>query len=397
MHAETRVILVNRVYWPSASATAQLLADLAEGLAARGWNVHVVASGEASTRHNGVTVHRTGTPEQHGGLLSRALNHRRFLRAARRQLAALVQPGDTVVALTDPPMLGAMAAEAAAAQDARVIHWIQDIYPEIAAAHFGPLAGVLLSVLKWRRDRAWRNAAACVTLGEAMAQVVSARGVEPSRLMVIPNWAPRELHEPPTAEAVAERRRRWGCAGKFVVAYSGNLGRVHEFSTLLDAAARLADDPAIAFLFIGQGPRFAEVAADVQRRGLGNVRLLPPEPRSGLAAALAAADVHCVTLRPAYARLVYPSKLAGALAAGRPVVFVGSPDGDIARLLRARDCGASFPPGAADALAETLRQWRAAPGPAAQRGTRARAAYLELLTSEAALTRWETVLRTAHE
>jgi len=69
--APPRVILVNRVYWPSTAATAQLLTDLAEGLAAQGWDIHVIAAGEASTRHNGVTLHRTGCSYRHGGLISR--------------------------------------------------------------------------------------------------------------------------------------------------------------------------------------------------------------------------------------------------------------------------------------------------------------------------------------
>src|SRR4051812_24956868 len=128
---ERRVIFVNRVYWPSTSATAQLLTDLAEGLVSQGWDVHVVTAGGTSAQQNGVAIHRTRTPGKHGGLVSRALNHRSFLRAARKELDALLQPGDVVVALTDPPTLGAMVAASAGAHGARVIQWIQDIYPEI--------------------------------------------------------------------------------------------------------------------------------------------------------------------------------------------------------------------------------------------------------------------------
>ena len=102
---DTRIIFVNRVYWPSTLATAQLLTDLAEGLASRSWSVHVIAAGEASTRQKGVTIHRTGTAEKQGGLVARALSHRRFLRAARWKLATLVRPGDLVVPMTDPPLL----------------------------------------------------------------------------------------------------------------------------------------------------------------------------------------------------------------------------------------------------------------------------------------------------
>lgn len=392
---EPRIIFVNRVYWPSTAATAQLLTDLAEGLVPRlrDWTVHVIAAGEASTRQNGVTIHRTGTSEQHGGLVSRALNHRRFLRAARRQLAALVRPGDVVVAMTDPPMLGAALTREAVARGASVVHWVQDIYPEIAAVHFGPVAGFFLSPLKAARDSAWHAAAACVTLGEDMAGFIAGRGIPAGRVTLIPNWAPRELQAPADPAAIAARRAHWGLAGKFVVAYSGNLGRVHEFATILQAAELLRSNPAIVFLFIGQGARFDEIRTTARDRGLANIRLLPPEPRENLAASLAAADAQLVTLRPAYGALVYPSKLAGALAAGRPVLFVGPPAGDIARLLQRDECGAALAPGDAAGLAEAITRWQADAALRARLGGNARAAYERQFTGDTALARWEEVLK----
>ena len=41
---QTRVLFINRFYWPDEAATAQLLTDLAEGLAARGHRIAVIAS-----------------------------------------------------------------------------------------------------------------------------------------------------------------------------------------------------------------------------------------------------------------------------------------------------------------------------------------------------------------
>ena len=390
-----RVIFVNRVYWPSTAATAQLLTDLAEGLVPRlrDWTVHVVVAGKTSTRQNGVTIHRTGTPEQHDGLLSRALNHRRFLRTAQGQLALLVRPGDIVVPMTDPPLLGATVARAATARGAKVVPWIQDIYPEIASVHFGALAEFFLAPLKTTRDSAWRAASTCVTLGEDMARTVASRGVPTSRLAVIPNWAPRELQVPAAPAAIEAQRQQWGLGGKFVVVYSGNLGRVHEFATILQAAEQLRDNPAIILLFIGQGARFEEVRAAARDRGLGNIRLLPPESRENLAASLAAADVHLVTLRPEYSALVYPSKLAGALAAGRPVLFVGPPDGDIARLLQQDGCGTALVPGDATGLVSVITCWQADAALRTRLGANARAAYTRHFTFAAALTRWEELLR----
>ena len=391
--AEAKIIFINRVYWPSTAATAQLLTDLAEGLAALGWPVHVIATGESADRHNGVTIHRTGPGERHEGMLSRAFNYHRFQGAARKQLTTLARPGDIVVPMTDPPMLGATIARHAIAQGARVIHWIQDIYPEIAAVHFGPLAAFSLTPLKISRNSAWRSASACVALGDDMTQTLVRQGVAANRIALIPNWAPRELHTPADRTAIQECRSRWGLMDKFVVAYSGNLGRVHEFATVLQAAGQLRDNPAVVFLFIGTGARFDEVRAAVNQRGLVNIQLLPPEPRATLAASLAAADAQLVTLRSEYSALVYPSKLAGVLAAGRPVLFVGPRDGDIARLLQREDCGASLAPGDATGLAGVITRWQADAALLTRLGRNAREVYVREFTYAATLARWNEVLR----
>lgn len=389
-----RVIFVNRVYWPSTEATAQLLTDLAESLAARGWDIHVIAAGhDATPDRHGVTLHRTGAGERHGGLVSRALNFRRFQAAARERLAAVARRGDVVVAMTDPPLLASHLAPIARRLSLPLVCWIQDIYPEIAAVHFGPLAGWLAAPLRRRRDATWQEAAACVTLGEDMRRTVLDRGTPADRVHLIANWAPRELHRPPPAADVAARRAAWGAADEFVVGYSGNLGRVHEFATVLEAATLLKDVPGILFALVGRGPRFEEVARAARARGLRRVRLLPPEPRERLPAALAAADAHLVTLQPAYAPLVYPSKLAGVLAAARPVLHVGPPDGDIARLLRQEACGASFAPGEARALADTIARWHAHPAQRAELGTRARAVYERDFQADAAVTGWDSLLQ----
>ncbi len=388
-----RVIFVNRVTWPSTAATAQLLTDLAEGLAAQGWDVHVIAAGEASTRQNGVTIHRTGGHDRHDGLVSRLVNDGRFRRAAQHQLVTLVQPGDVVVAMTDPPMLGATLAGVVARRGAKLVHWAQDIYPEILSAHLGAWAHLPLLPLRARRDAAWRDAAACLTLGADMQQTLLDRGVPAERALILPNWAPRELAQPAPPAAIAARRAAWGVADKFVVAYSGNLGRVHEFDAVIDAATRLRDRSDIAFVFIGTGARFEEVRTAVTAHRLVNVRLLPPEPRETLAASLAAADAHLVTLKPAFACLVYPSKLAGVLAAGRPALFVGPPGGDIARLLAQEQCGASFHPAGGEKLATTITLWRSNPTLCRELGHRARLAYEKNFSFADLLGRWESTLR----
>ena len=387
-----RVIFVNRVYQPSQAATAQLLTDLAESLAARSWPVLVIAAGEPSGPLNGVTILRTGPGEQPTGLFSRLVNNWRFIRAARRQLAGLLQPGDIVVLLSDPPLMAVSLARTVLTRGARLLHWIQDIYPEIVTAHAGAWTALPLTPLRLKRDAAWRAAEMCVTLGEQMARTLTCNGIAASQVALVPNWAPRELQAIAPAAAVAAQRGQWGLGDKFIVAYSGNLGRVHEFDTVLGAAEILQSHPDIVFLVIGTGPRLAGIRAGARKKKLTNLRFLPAEPRANLAVALTAADVQLVTLQPAFAGLVYPSKLAGALAAGRPVLFVGPPDGEIARFLRQEACGAAVAPAEAARLAETLLRWQADPGLRLQLQHGARVAYEKHFTLQGAVHQWEAIL-----
>lgn len=387
-----RVIFINRVYWPSLAATAQLLTDLAEGLSSRGWPVHVIAAGNEAGEHQGVTIHRTGEGDQHGGLISRARNYLRFIRQVRAELRTLLQPGDIVVVMTDPPLLGAAVTAVATKCGARVIHWIQDIYPEIVSEHVGFAARVAMFPLRLKRDSAWRNSAVCVTLGETMARLIANHGVDRTRVAIVPNWAPRELQTRIDPAELAAQRIAWGLNDKFIIAYSGNLGRVHEFAAVIEAAAILRTHPEFVFLFLGTGARRKEVQSAIDARQLPNVRLLPAAPRTALSASLGAADVQLVTLKPEFAALVYPSKLAGLLAAGRPVIFVGPPEGEIAALLQKAGCGASFAPDNGASLADTLTQWQADSKQRTDLSHHARSAYEKYFNYESALTQWEQIL-----
>lgn len=385
-----RVVFVNRVYRPAEAATAQLLADLAETLAAGGWPVRVVATGERDERIAGVAVDRVGPTRPHAGLFSQGANYRAFLSGVRRRLDDLLQPGDVVVAMTDPPLLSVAVQAAADARGARAVHWIQDIYPEVLSAHIGRWLSPFLLLMRGRRDRAWLRGAACVPVSADMAGLVAQRGVAPGRIQVIPNWAPSELERVPDDTAVRAQRAAWGVTDRFVVAYSGNHGRVHEFDTALAAAGRLRHRSEIVFLFIGDGPRATEVRSAMVRRQLPNVRFLPPQPRAALATTLAAADAHLVTLRPEFGRLVSPSKLAGVFAAGRPVLFVG-PEGSAAASVRA-GTGAAFAPGDDVGVAATIVSWQADRAARVRLGDAARAAYLRDFTLAGAVARWESLL-----
>jgi colanic acid biosynthesis glycosyl transferase WcaI len=390
------LIFINRFYWPDEPATAQLLTDLAEGLAATGEHVTVITShnGRADLpgdeRHQGVHIRRVrSTRWGRKNLAGRTLDFMAFSLGALVQLARLARPGDTVVVMTDPPLLAIWATALARWRGARVVHWVQDIYPELAMALTG---AKWLRILRPLRDRAWRRAVACVVPGDDMAAYLAGRRVE--KVAVIPNWAPAGLTamQPGAADAL---RDAWGLRGKFVAAYSGNLGRVHDLMPLLDTAATLLAETDIIFVFIGDGAQRAALETAAQKRRLNNIRFFPAQPRTQLAETLALGDVHFVTLRPGCEPLVFPSKLHGIAAVGRPVLFVGPRDCALARLVAGRGMGAVFAREETTLLAEAIRSL---PGDVARQRTWGEAAekfHRETGGVERAIADWRKLLHTA--
>ncbi len=337
----TRIVFVNRFYWPQTPATGQLLTDLAEGLAQSGWTVTVITGGgpdtaAQETRH-GVEIVRVPGFEHGTSAASKLAAFVRFGSGALVAALRRVRRNDIVVCLTDPPLLGVGIALTAGWRGARLIHWAHDIYPEVAVAVSGHRGFNLLRPL---RNLAWRSAERVVTLGPRMAALVEAGGVAPARVRTVPNWAPAGLAPRPLHDgAVADLRRQWGLEGRRVVAYSGNLGRVHDLDSILRVADALRAERDIAFVFIGAGAQGAKLQQRVAAAGLPNVSFQPAQPRAQLAVSLSVADVHLVTLKPGCEAVVYPSKLYGIAAVGRPVVFLGPVDSDIAATVRDRGLG----------------------------------------------------------
>ena len=394
-----KVVFFNRFFLPDASATSQVLSDLALHLAASGHEVHVVTSrvpgGEAREEEIGaVSVHRVAhaIPGPHG-LARRALAYAGYYRGARRIAKRMVTPGDVVVLKTDPPLLSAAIAPIAVERGARVITWLQDLFPEIAQEYgIVGMRGLLGATLRRARDRSLERSDAVVVISKGMADRVTSLGcVDRTRLHVIHNWADGRAIVP--VEGAANRLRRdWGLDGKFVVAYSGNLGRVHEFDTMLGAAALLREQRDVQFIVIGRGPRLAGVQVRVRRDALANVRFEPAQERRALASSLGVADVHLSILRPEFEGLVHPSKLYGILAAGRPMIFIGSVTGETARILRETGSGVAIPTGDARALADAIVRMKDDARGRTAMGASARKAFEAAYDMPIALAKWREVL-----
>ena len=307
-------------------------------------------------------------------------------------LLRILQRGDILVVKTDPPLLSLLAAPIAATKGIAFINWQQDVFPEVASLlGANPFPRWLNDCLSWARDSSLRSAAMNVAIGTRMREYFAQRGIPESKLCVIENWADAEAIRPKPA-ALSTLRARLGLIDRFVICYSGNLGRAHEFETLLGAAKMLGSDKRFAFLMIGGGAKMGELKQAVATLGLNNFLFLAYQPRESLEDSLAASDVHIVSLIPALEGFILPSKLYGILAAGRPVIFIGDPDGDTSRVIDRARCGRKVAVGDSSALAELLSDLATRPEVCSLMGSHAREEFCENFGLARAVRRWRQVI-----
>lgn len=332
-----RVLFLNQYFPPDPAPTGILFRELADDLASHGHSVDFVDAG---------LDYRAA--QKKGGRMKRELASLwRMLREGKAR-----QRADVVISGTSPPLLAVIADRVARAHRARHFHWAMDVYPEIAVALGEIKSGSLIAKgTAWASGRAYRRAAKIVALDADMAALFRGHGVEAE---IIRPWVFKSVlaritpPEPP--------------AGEWTWIYSGNLGRAHEWETLLNAQALLeARGCDATLLFQGGGPSWPLAQARAQQLGLRRCRWSDYVPEDEIRTSLLARHALVVTQLPAVQGQLWPSKLGLVMTLPRPILFVGPINGSIAQELSQFPHATSIAPGEAEAVAAWITSIRQSP------------------------------------
>jgi glycosyltransferase involved in cell wall biosynthesis len=231
---------------------------------------------------------------------------------------------------------------------------IQDLWPQtVTSSGFleGGSVGRAERVLHRFCDHVYARADTVAVTSPGMAELVTARGVDRSKIDLVPNWADEKSFRPVPADPALATSL--GLSRPFTVMYAGNFGEMQALETVLDAAQLLRDRRDVGFALVGAGVAETRLREQAKRLGLGNVTFVPPQPFSRMSEVLALGDVQLVSLKDVpLLRSTLPSKLQANLAAGRPVI--GAVAGDAARVVHESGAGLAVAPGDSDALATAI-------------------------------------------
>ena len=363
-----RILIVCQWFPPEYAPIGVMLKELTQDLAARGHRVSVVTGFPnhpdgvvhpgyrkrlfAVERMDGFTVVRCWlytSPRRTA--LHRILNYCSF--ALTASLAAWkLTPCDALLMVSPPLTNGLLAVALRRLRGQRYVFNVQDIYPD-AAVTAGLLTNrALIGLLRGLERAVYRNADRIAVISEGFQRNLAAKGVPARKIAVIYNWLDaREIAPQPRDNPFA---RGQGLTGRFVVLYSGTIGIISGAEIMLRCARRLAGQPDIVFLFVGEGAVKETIIQQATALGLTNMRFLPFQPRELLSQVQSTADVSVVTLLPGQGLTSVPSKVLGYMAAARPVLASVDAESDTRLFVERADCGLWTPPDDHGALADAI-------------------------------------------
>ena len=402
-----RLALLYHYMHPDDVVSARHFDDLGQGLAARGWEVTAYPSNRSChdparayplrDQLGPVRLRRVWRPAWRQARGAGRVANAAWLVGAWAGLGLLRgrRAPDAVVVGTDPLLAVAVAPvlRRLRGRSLAIAHWVFDAYPEAAVAD-GLLApgGTTEAAARRVVGAGYRACDLVVDLGPCMRALLAAYD-HGARAETIAPWALVEPAQPPRPDPET-RRALFGEGARLGVLYAGNLGRAHDLTGLLAVARRLCAD-GLALCVAVREHAHAQV-----RAALGpddtNVRLVGFCDEATLERRLAAADVHAVSLRPAWTGTVVPSKCFASLAIGRPLLFDGDPAATPGRLALEHDVGwvtCASAPARTEAAVAGLRALARGERSLDDLWGRSHALYRDRFARELALDRWDRALR----
>ncbi len=228
---------------------------------------------------------------------------------------------------------------------------LRDLWPDSITAVGAMRESAGIRALRKLEYWLYRRADRIVSVTHSFKEILTRNGIDPEKIVVVPNGVDPDAFTP--GPKPAELERRLGLEGKFVAAYVGTIGMAHGLGTILEAAERLKERRDIAFVLVGTGAEHGKLEADARARGLTNVHFVGAVSKEAVKDYWRLCDVALVLLRdlPLFEHVI-PSKIFEAWGTGRPVIL--GVRGESAGIVEAASGGVAIVPESPVALSDAI-------------------------------------------
>ena len=364
-----KIILFTDHFYPDFSSGGRLLTDLAIGLVEKGHEVQVITcfasyntnvKGIQNEELSGVKISRIYLNRfSRFNLVGRFLDELLFCIILLIKNLFLQKKVDVILTLSSPPFLPFFTMIVSLIKNTPYVYIIMDVFPDIA---------INLGLLKSKQKLAklWqfiskitlKKSAQIIVLGRCMEKIVQAKIPNQSTpINIIHNWSDSRKLKPLNRQNNSFFLEYPELKEKFIIQYSGNLGRFQDFETILSAAQQVQTNYLVHFLIIGEGFQKQWLLEEIKKRSLKNVTLLPFQAEKKLIYSLNACDLALVSLKRGSEGLGVPSKFYPILAVGKPVVAIMAEWAEVALIVKEHGLGSVLEQGNTVGLIETIEKF----------------------------------------
>ena len=233
---------------------------------------------------------------------------------------------------------------------AKLVVWVQDLWPEDLVSTGYVKNPVVLKINEWAARFLYRFSDLILIQSESFRIPVT-RLAPNKEIQFLPNAAERSIFvkcaQPALPQTLAFLK------DGFNIVFAGNIGNNQSIETIISTAEKIIDHPGIRIVMIGSGSRSEYLKEEVKKRGLSNLIIAGRYPSDMMPTIFASSHGLLVSLakRDSLSWTV-PSKIQAYLAAGKPIV--AALDGEGAAIVRESGAGFVCPTEDAQSLAACI-------------------------------------------
>ena len=398
------ITLLYHFFYPDDVVSARHFTQFAEGLRDCGWQVRILTSNrycrypkktipQSKELWNDieiVRVYRPSFPQSKN--YGRMLNTIWILFGWSWHLLFLKRT-DVIVVGTDPQFAALIFPYIKIFRRSKVnVHWCFDVYPEAVIANGGnTVILALMSIAKKLMGFSYKFIDVMVDIGSCMRSILQKYNHKAEYHTLVP-WAlvePKAIATPDTET----RTQLFGSDATLTILYSGNMGKAHDFSQMLELARALRKRQAkIMFCFACRGNRYQDLVAQVTTEDT-NIRFAGFADESELEKRLGCADIHLVSLRKSWTGIVVPSKFFGSIAVGKPIIFTGPCDSAIGKWIAQHKIGWVLGQHNVESIANELYSLQEKPDILRECSQRAYETHKQHFSRKSVIRKWNKLLR----
>lgn len=249
-----------------------------------------------------------------------------------------IKPQENVFAVTNPAFIIIFLAIIKKFKKFNYTLLVYDIFPEnLIAAKILRKDSFFYKFIKKIYDWSYLKADRLVVIGRDMEEVIATKtnGLVP--VFLIENWCNSNTIIP-SYKYENEILIDLKIIDKKIFLFAGNLGRVQGIRNMLEAA-ELVENNDFLLLFIGDGAMKKDIEEHIKISKNKNVIYAGVFPMNEQNKFLNACDVAIVSLSDSMYGLGVPSKSYFNMASGKPILYIGDKNSEIARVVNENNIG----------------------------------------------------------